>query len=355
MADQVDNHIQADKRLSLPVHRNVIEQSMFDLVPLAGARREMTHMNRQATLVRKFLQTIFPEAIATAVAPATVRRDVQMFRVRINLLAQMLVPTTNRLHRELRRVMVDSHIHPTEIFLQVVNSVRRRLAEFLVDEIINLHQLRRTFWSPNLSVLPVIADQFLLFGVDGNDRTISFQKLFRLLVDEFELGVSIRIRSAFDRLAIAGKLIFQFVQQSTNLFRRNFKTVFPQSIAQFSRAFRGPTKGRHRIAFGGWFDEGVEGRQEFRLFFRRLFSSASFSSNSVRGKSFLVFEFFDSLNDGRSRKSRCSCDETHAAMPQAHCFAGRPESFLAFVPFLFQHLKLPCNDFFHECTSVEKS
>jgi hypothetical protein len=32
--------------LSLPIHRNMIEQSMFYFVPLARPRRNMTHMNR---------------------------------------------------------------------------------------------------------------------------------------------------------------------------------------------------------------------------------------------------------------------------------------------------------------------
>ena len=106
MANQIDDHIQTRQWLSLPVHRNVVEQPVFDLVPLTRARWEMAHVNRQATFIRKFLQTIFPKAVATAIAPATVRSDEKAFRVRIKLLAQVFVPAPDRFHRKLRRVMV---------------------------------------------------------------------------------------------------------------------------------------------------------------------------------------------------------------------------------------------------------
>ena len=93
MAGQIDNDVQTRQRLSFPVHRNVVEQAMFDLVPFARARREMTPMNRQAAFIGKLLQAKFPKAIATSVASAAVRRDENVFRVRIKFLAQMFPPT----------------------------------------------------------------------------------------------------------------------------------------------------------------------------------------------------------------------------------------------------------------------
>ena len=43
--DEVDNHLVADQRLAPPVLTNKREQSVFDLVPFARARREVTNRN----------------------------------------------------------------------------------------------------------------------------------------------------------------------------------------------------------------------------------------------------------------------------------------------------------------------
>ena len=138
---------------------------MFDLVPLARARRKMTDMNHQATLVRKLLQAKFPKTAATAVASATVRRDEKFLCIRVKFLAQMFPPTPNRFHRKLCGIVVNTDVHPSKILVQIVNAIRRRFAEFFVDEVVNLHQLRLAFRTPNSAVLPVISDQFLVLTV----------------------------------------------------------------------------------------------------------------------------------------------------------------------------------------------
>jgi hypothetical protein len=87
IANQIDDDIQTHQRLSFPIHRNVIEQTMLNFVPLTRARRKMTHMNRESRLIRKLLQTILPQTTATAVAPTAIRRNENLLRLRIQLLA----------------------------------------------------------------------------------------------------------------------------------------------------------------------------------------------------------------------------------------------------------------------------
>ena len=53
--DEVDNHLVADQRLAPPVLADEGEQAMFDLVPLAGARRKMADRNLQARFVGELL------------------------------------------------------------------------------------------------------------------------------------------------------------------------------------------------------------------------------------------------------------------------------------------------------------
>src|ERR1700733_7298476 len=59
-ADELDNNLVADQRLAAPVHGDEGEQAMFDLVPLAGTRRQVGHGHFQAGLVGKALELTFP-------------------------------------------------------------------------------------------------------------------------------------------------------------------------------------------------------------------------------------------------------------------------------------------------------
>ena len=45
IGDEVHDHLMADQRVPTPVHCDEREQAMLDLVPLACARREVTHTN----------------------------------------------------------------------------------------------------------------------------------------------------------------------------------------------------------------------------------------------------------------------------------------------------------------------
>src|SRR4030042_2543147 len=55
-ADQIDDHLPTAQRTSSPVGRDRAEHPVALFVPLAGAGREMAHLNRHPQLVRKLLQ-----------------------------------------------------------------------------------------------------------------------------------------------------------------------------------------------------------------------------------------------------------------------------------------------------------
>lgn len=63
------------QRHAAPIASDMTEQSMLNLVPLAGARWIVTHFNRQSCFVGQMLQFVFPKSIAMAVASTAVRRD----------------------------------------------------------------------------------------------------------------------------------------------------------------------------------------------------------------------------------------------------------------------------------------
>ena len=59
--DQIDDDLMANQWAAPPVHADERKQPVFDFVPLAGAGREVAHVDCQAQFVGKLLQFQFPE------------------------------------------------------------------------------------------------------------------------------------------------------------------------------------------------------------------------------------------------------------------------------------------------------
>ena len=114
---------------------------MLDLVPLAGARREVADLQRQAQVVGQLLQRHLPQPAAAAVAAAAVGGDQQFAGLGEAPAAHLLPPAADAVGGELGRVVVDPHAHPALVAGQVVDAVGDRLAQLLVREVMDLHLL----------------------------------------------------------------------------------------------------------------------------------------------------------------------------------------------------------------------
>src|SRR5438045_1155299 len=100
------------------------EQPVLDLVPLRGARREVTYRDRQLGLRRQRGQLTLPYPIAVAVGAARIRGDQQTGGLRVVEAAAHFPPTADRLDREHRGVVVDPDVDPTGVAGDVVDAVR---------------------------------------------------------------------------------------------------------------------------------------------------------------------------------------------------------------------------------------
>src|SRR5262252_11221484 len=67
--DQLDNHPIADKGLGTPVLADEGEQAVFDLVPLAGAGRQVADHDVEAEFVGQLLQLAFPQRTREPLLP----------------------------------------------------------------------------------------------------------------------------------------------------------------------------------------------------------------------------------------------------------------------------------------------
>ena len=169
-ADQVHHHLVADQRLAAPVLGDVAEHAMLDLVPFAGAGREVAHRDAQPQRVRKLLQLELPQPAAAAVGAAAVGGDQQAPRVGVGAAPHLPPPAAQRRHGELRRVVVHADAHPARVGGQVVDPVGDRLAEFAVDEVVHLHLVGAALRTPFPPAVAIPADQLLLLGVHRHHR-----------------------------------------------------------------------------------------------------------------------------------------------------------------------------------------
>jgi hypothetical protein len=77
--DQVDDYAIADQRFGAPILGDEGEQTVLDLIPLAGARGKVSDGDFDADLVGQMLQLALPQAQTGAIAAAPVSGDEQSF------------------------------------------------------------------------------------------------------------------------------------------------------------------------------------------------------------------------------------------------------------------------------------
>src|SRR5262245_40664659 len=75
--NEVNDHLVGNQGFAPPVLGDKREEPMLNLVPLAGAWRQMANGNRQFEFIGELLQFDFPEPEAIAITAATIGHDEQ--------------------------------------------------------------------------------------------------------------------------------------------------------------------------------------------------------------------------------------------------------------------------------------
>ena len=73
--DQIDDDLVTHQRSPPPILGDVAEHPMLDLVPFAGSRWEVAHMDGHPQALRQRLQCHLPQTAPAAVAATPVGRD----------------------------------------------------------------------------------------------------------------------------------------------------------------------------------------------------------------------------------------------------------------------------------------
>src|SRR3954447_5819704 len=137
-ANEVNDHVVAHQGTAAPVLRDVGEQAVFDLVPLAGTRREVADGHAQPGLVREALQRDLPQPRAAAVAAAPVGGDEQVGGTGVGGGAHLLPPAADGGNRQLRGVVVGAYAHPALVGPDVVDAVGDGVPHRLAREVVHV-------------------------------------------------------------------------------------------------------------------------------------------------------------------------------------------------------------------------
>src|ERR1019366_8412186 len=157
---------------------------------------------------RQGLQRPLPQSTAAAIAATAVCRDQQFLGSGIAWSTHFFPPPADRLHRELRRVVIDTHAHPALILAQIIDAVGSDLA-----------QLGCALRSPLASAVLELANQLLFLRIHRDHRLTAMLKLLHGGIDMLELRIAIRMGSALLRLAVTLQAVVRLVQHSTDASR----------------------------------------------------------------------------------------------------------------------------------------
>ena len=246
--DQIDHYFMAEQGLPPPIHADMAEHPMLDLVPLAGPRREMAHRDVQPGLVGQSLQGHLPQPHPRSVAATTIGSHQQLRGRWVPRTPHLFPPTPQRFHGKLGSVMVGADTHPTHVRGRVVHAIGIGLPQGLVHEVINPHRLGIALRTPFPPAVLEIPNEFLFLRVHRYDWLSAPLEILDPPVNKPELSVPIRMGGAFLGFLIALEAIPQAIQQRRHRLVADPITLGRQRVRQLASTTARPAQRAFRIA-----------------------------------------------------------------------------------------------------------
>ena len=143
--------------------------------------------------------------------------------------------------------MVGAEVHESRIPPDVIDAVGVRPGHVGRGEIVGLHGAWLCRRPPLLARIREIPEQFLLLGVDRNDRRARRQPALHDRIDMAELVVAIRMLGAFFLLPVGLEAVVQRAQQLRHLRVAHWMPLACQRLRQHPCALASPPQRRFGI------------------------------------------------------------------------------------------------------------
>jgi hypothetical protein len=123
--DQFDDDLMADQRLAAPISGDERKQAVLDLVPLAGAGRQVAHGDGIPSSSASFCRSTFHSRTREPLLPPPSTVTSKLLAWGVTRAAHQFPPTADRVGGEGGGVAVDAHAHPTGVIGDVADPVSR--------------------------------------------------------------------------------------------------------------------------------------------------------------------------------------------------------------------------------------
>ena len=227
--------------------------------------------------------------------------------------------------------MVRPHVDEALVAPHVVDAVGIRARHIGTREIVALHAeglLRR---APLLAGVRVVADQFLLLGVDRQDRQPGRQGPLDAGVDMAKLGIPVGMIRPLLGLARALKTVVLVVEELGDLHVTDRMTLAAQLRRQGPRAFADPAQRGFRIAPRVGFNQAVQRDQQLRIVNRHRLAPRSSTTDPTGLQPRPAPDLADALRNGPSRQSARAVHEGHASVGQSQRLTRRHQAARPFI------------------------
>ena len=164
---------------------------MSDLVPLACSVRQVVDFDRYAEFIGEELQRVFPQTHARAVAATSVGGDNKARGTGIADVPDFLAPAADGVHREGRRIIVDTDAHPASVGGEIVDAVRNSTSELFDQNVMHAHLFRFGLRPPLAASVLEVADEFPFLRVNRDLRLVLGQCYLELRIDQVELLIAV--------------------------------------------------------------------------------------------------------------------------------------------------------------------
>lgn len=295
---------------------------MLDLVPFAGAGREVAHHDGEPCGVRKSLELDFPLAKPIAIAPSSVGGDQELAGFGVEALALEAPPAMDRGDSEGTRVVIRSDVDETCVSAEIVDPIGIRAWHRGCWEVVTVHLVRIFRLAPLAASIHIVSDQLLLLRVDGHDRQPTRERLGDFLIDVLELRVPIRVVVPLFGLPVTLKAVLHQAEKLRHLFVADRVTLCGQFRGQDARALARPAQGRLRVATGKWLHQPFEGARQIRVVLNKSAAPTTRAANSS-GRQWRLVKFLHSLHDRHARQTTSTTDHRHATIAALPRFTRR--------------------------------
>src|SRR5712691_6259027 len=316
-ADEIDDRFEIHERLPTPVEADEREEPVLDLIPLTRPRWIVAHANRLADFVGQDLEAQLPDPQCGPIAATTIRADQESACVAIEASPVEAPPAADTFNGKLGGVMADAHVDDRTVPRDVVGAVGHRFPVTQVRKVVHVHIDGIAPRPPRPPRIAKFPHQFLLFGIDRDDRVAGLDVRLHQAVDVAKLRIPRAMLRTFFGLPIRLQRIAQIVQTPADCHGVHVVTTPRQLLRDRPRRLARPAQQAHGVTGGGLFHDRFDQSHHRRTgFFDRL-APRTFATHAAlcrRLQGATITQFLDSFGDRHPRHSgdlRQATDTTH--------------------------------------------